>query len=104
MGLLFQAGRMAFRTIWQFRERYIGLDMARLDFVRLMIVTAVTGIFHVSAGMAGYTFDGSLIAMIEREIVHPHHGWSPGIFGVTVLAFYAKETGMNIRLDMALHA
>ena len=104
MGLLFQAGRMAFRTIWQFRERYIGLYMARLDLVRLMIVTAVTGIFHVSAGMTSYTFDGSLITMIEREVVHTHHGRSPGIFGVAVLAFYAKETGMDVRLNMALYA
>jgi hypothetical protein len=95
---------MALRAIWQVFKRDLCLNMACLDFIRLVIVTTITGEFHISAGVTGFTFYGSMPAVIQWEVMNSHASGSPDVLGVTILTLPSEESGMDSGFGMALHA
>lgn len=70
----------------------------------LVIVAAITGVFRVPVCVAQFAILFSLAAVIEREIVYLQCRWRPGTGTMTVFTFQTKESRMDLRFGVALHA
>lgn len=93
--------RMAGRAGRQFDFRDAGRKMTRTNGLRLVVVTAVTGIFDISAGMAGRTGQFTLISMGQGKTMVTKLGRMPGIYGMAKLALETEEPGVNGRFAVA---
>lgn len=79
--------------------------MAGFDFLRLVLVAAVAGIFHIIGWVAGLAVGGWVIllnAVADRESMLAQAGGRPGLGSVAVLALQAESTGVDLRFSVTL--
>jgi hypothetical protein len=79
------------------------IDVAFGNRLGLVIVTAITGIFRITLGVAQTAFQLALTSVVELEPVNLQQSRRPGLVTVTVLAAQSEETGVQLGLCMALH-
>jgi len=94
------AGRAVVQIGGRNFQRRVGLCYR----IRLVLVASKAGVFGIFARMAFLAGNFTLPAMLEREGVLAQGRWRPGHGSMAVLAFQSKETSMDCRLSVALHA
>lgn len=74
------------------------------DLIRLVIVASVAGIFRITVRVANFTIEHTLIPVIQRETVPMEQGGRPGLGSVAQLTLHPEESGVDLRLSVALDA
>jgi hypothetical protein len=74
------------------------------DLSWLVLVAAVTGVFHIALQVAGTAGGFTPLAVIQWKAVHAQEGRAPRLRSVAILAIHAKESGVDGWLSVALDA
>lgn len=77
--------------------------MLFLDFLRLMFMTPITGIFRINIRMTGLAGDLAFSTVIEGETVALQLRRGPRRGGMAKSTLKTKETCMDLRLSMAAY-
>ena len=102
--LLYFPIEVALDTVGQFDRGQVQLRVAASRQIGGMFVAGVAAVRGIGCGVACFTVDFALAAMIEREGMAFKQGRAPALDGMAVIAALTKEPGMNGRFFVALGA